>query len=541
MKKVYCLYRVSTLGQVEKDDIPMQKQACHEFIAEHKDWEFYKEQSEKGVSGFKVSAAKRDAVQEIQHEAMEGKFDILLIFMFDRLGRRDDETPFVVEWFVRQGVEVWSVKEGQQKFDSHVDKLTNYIRYWQASGESIKTSIRTKTRLGQIVQEGRFRGGTVPYGYRIERQGRINKKNHEVYELLVDDYEGSIVKMIFDMYANKGFGTQTLSTRLYERGVVNRSGKNFHPGTILNMLKNPVYTGVLRSGESRSEPFTHLRLVDDLIWQRTQALIMERSKQYEEKRQKPKMVKGDNLLSGNIFCGHCGARLTLTSAGKAYCRADGTVMPHKYLRYVCYNRTRHKGICNGQTGYNAKTIDDCVESILLEVFSRLQSIPNDAVIDKQFADQMKEYETKINRAKKLLASRTSELADLKGEVVKVIRGTSKWTMELLNELIENTESEMRTIKSDLEAFAENYEHSEKLFQKIKSQYSSYLDWADIFIDSDMATQKMIASQMIDRVTVSAGNHIEIDFNISLKQFFCSDESDDFECHSGGGKIIGIAT
>ena len=120
MKKVYCLYRVSTLGQVEKDDIPMQKQSCQEFIAQHPEWQLYKEQSEKGISGFKVSAAKRDAIQEIQHEAMEGKFDILLVFMFDRLGRRDDETPFVVEWFVRQGVEVWSVKEGQQKFDNHI-------------------------------------------------------------------------------------------------------------------------------------------------------------------------------------------------------------------------------------------------------------------------------------------------------------------------------------------------------------------------------------------------------------------------------------
>ncbi len=29
----YCLYRVSTVGQVDKvkDDIPMQKQVCHEF------------------------------------------------------------------------------------------------------------------------------------------------------------------------------------------------------------------------------------------------------------------------------------------------------------------------------------------------------------------------------------------------------------------------------------------------------------------------------------------------------------------------------
>ena len=66
----------------------------------------------KGISGYKVSAKDRDAIQEIQHDAALGKFDILLVFMFDRLGRRDDETPFIVEWFVKNGVEVWSAMEG---------------------------------------------------------------------------------------------------------------------------------------------------------------------------------------------------------------------------------------------------------------------------------------------------------------------------------------------------------------------------------------------------------------------------------------------
>ena len=53
-KRVYCLYRVSTLGQVDKDDIPMQKQCCREF-AERQGWTIVKEFSEKGVSGFKTS------------------------------------------------------------------------------------------------------------------------------------------------------------------------------------------------------------------------------------------------------------------------------------------------------------------------------------------------------------------------------------------------------------------------------------------------------------------------------------------------------
>ncbi len=149
LRRVYCLYRVSTLGQVEKDDIPMQKQYCREFVGQHPGWEIIKEFSEKGVSGFKVSAKDRDAIQEIQRDALQNKFDILLVFMFDRLGRREDETPFVVEWFVKNGIEVWSAKEGQQRFDTHVDKLLNYIRYGVEKLDKLVDQI-IRIQLGRI-------------------------------------------------------------------------------------------------------------------------------------------------------------------------------------------------------------------------------------------------------------------------------------------------------------------------------------------------------------------------------------------------------
>ena len=68
------LYRVSTKGQVEKDDIPMQKEACRNF-AESQGWEIIKEFSEKGVSGFKKSAKERDELQKIQQAAIRVRKD----------------------------------------------------------------------------------------------------------------------------------------------------------------------------------------------------------------------------------------------------------------------------------------------------------------------------------------------------------------------------------------------------------------------------------------------------------------------------------
>ena len=165
-KSVYIPYTAfRPLDRSKRMTYPCKNEACHEF-AERQGWEIVKEFSEKGVSGFKKSAKDRDQLQLLQQAAAAGEFDVLLVFMFDRLGRRDDETPFIVEWFTKQGVEVWSVNEGQQRFDSHVDKLMNYIRYWQASGESIKTSIRTRTRIEQLTEEGHYTGGTVAFGYK---------------------------------------------------------------------------------------------------------------------------------------------------------------------------------------------------------------------------------------------------------------------------------------------------------------------------------------------------------------------------------------
>ena len=61
------------------------------------------------MSGFKVSAENRDAIQDLKEAALHKKFDVLLVFMFDRLGRIENETPFVLQWFAEHGIKVWSV------------------------------------------------------------------------------------------------------------------------------------------------------------------------------------------------------------------------------------------------------------------------------------------------------------------------------------------------------------------------------------------------------------------------------------------------
>ena len=74
-KRVGCLYRVSTLKQVEEDDIPMQRVSCSNYISQHKDWKLEKEYIELGVSGYKLSESKRDVLQDIKKDVLKKEID----------------------------------------------------------------------------------------------------------------------------------------------------------------------------------------------------------------------------------------------------------------------------------------------------------------------------------------------------------------------------------------------------------------------------------------------------------------------------------
>jgi len=518
-KTSYNLYRVSTKKQLYRgidnvEDIPMQRQSCREF-AERMGWIVGREFEEKGISASKVSADKRDAIQHLKDAAIKGEFQVLLVFMFDRIGRIDDETPFVVEWFVKHGIEVWSVTEGEQKIEQHVDKLMNYIRFWQAAGESEKTSIRTKTRLGQIVQEGCFRGGTTPFGYRLEKQGRMNKSNHEVNEIVIDDNEAEVVRRIFDLYVTKGYGSQRIGTYLSEQGITNRKGNNFTNTTIHHMLVNVSYTGVLKSGETVSDIFPHLQIIDPYTFETAQNIITQRSVAYNEQRV-PLNTRGSSLLSGNIFCGHCGGRLIVTTNGKKRVRKDGQVTVTPRTRYVCYNKTRHSHLCDGQTGYTVKKLDTIVETIVRGIFRQLRDVPKDAVISERFADKIAEYRKQLGAAKAALQEHTAEVQEYESEVIRVIRGESKLNPELLNKMYESAKEKAAVSEQSVIELESRIHDGNQMRDSLSKQYDNMLTWADIYDGCDMETRKMILSRLFKAVKVRRDYGIEIDFTVDFE-------------------------
>lgn len=517
--RALCLYRVSSDKQLYHDanneaDIPMQRVRCREFC-EQRGWTVVCELQEEGVSGHKVRAENRDKIQLIKEYALQKKFDILLVFMFDRLGRIADETPFVVEWFIRNGIRVWSTQEGEQRIDSNVDKLINYIRFWQADGESVKTSIRTANSLKILTEQGYFTGGLCPYGYKFVKSGRLNKKKQPVNDLAINEEEAQIVRQVFEWAELWGYGGQRIANLLNAKGIKNRSGINWHPSSIQGILKNDLYTGILQNGDAWAER-KDLIIISAESFNKVKGMLAARSRKNEAVRSTPLNTRGNSLLSGMVFCGHCGARLCVTTSGKGRKKRDGTDTVR--TRYTCQTKSRTHGDCDGQTGYTVERLDKIIEEVILSLFRRVEKMDKSEILCRNFENSKNTQKVLLQKVKRDYEKAEEDLKKLKAEVVKAITGESSFSPELLNNIIGEKEQECSRLKEAYRKADQDLKNAANQLTKMGEQYDELLEWSSAYKNAPMAAKKMIVSHLIERVDVFRGYKLKIKLNISIEQF-----------------------
>lgn len=511
MKKVYCLYRVSDPRQVQDNDIPMQRIACHTY-AECHGWEIVREFTERGVSGYKLHMEERDAIVQIKEAALLEKFDILLVFMFDRIGRRDDETPFVVEWLVRHGVAVWSVCEGEQRFDNHVDKLTNYIRSWQAAGESERISERTRTRIRQITEEGYYTGGVCPYGYQLVHMGRTNRKGQPVYDLAIHPEEAKVVKFVFETVAYGGGTACQLAKALNERKRYPKSGKPWSPSSLYGLLRNPLYTGVLRRGRARGyQP--GLQTVSQSLFDAVQAVR-------SQPKTVPRYSEKGALLTGLLYCGTCGSRMVSNHITRRYQRKDGSVYVRRIQRYYCTQRKDgFPCVCTGQHIYVAKAAERAFLLKAREKISALLAQSPAELAEKRYKKDAGEIDTRLAAAEARMQTATEKIRLLQTEIMACLQGQSAFSAAQIQSLLAQNERErdeaadtIRQINEEKAALSHIKWENEVLIGK----YSSL--WAE-FESAEQSRQRAILRYFIQKIEISRGYSLEISYHPRFMELF----------------------
>ena len=521
-------YRVSTKGQVDHDDIPMQKIDCRKF-AQKQGWRVVKEVAEKGVSGSKVSASKRDAIQQLKEEAANGEFDILLVYMFDRLGRIESETPFVLEWFVQHGIQMWSTHEGQQKIETHGDKLMNYIRFWQAAGESEKTSIRTRDRIRQIVSSGHYTGGFVCYGYQLVDQGRRNKRDKPVMDLVINEEEATWVRELFYKVIQEGASGYALAEMLNNRGLRTRAGAKFQSSNIIRIIRHEGYTGYIITKNARSEYIPELQIIDQDTFEKANDIISRRSAKTAQDRRIAHTSQNPTLLAGIVYCAHCGAKMSGFMHTDRYKLADGSIREKVQPKYNCFQRgQRNKGgrDCDGQALYLAQRVDAIVLKIVEEVFEKIRDTPYSQVAENRIRQESNLQKTKRAAVEKKIKAAQHALERFEGEILKCLDGTSNFTEDMIAKQIRRYQQELDDAKAEYAELRNARLNEAAEIRKLRTYYDDFRGWAEEFDAAPLEMKRMILSHLIDRVEVGRKYQVTIKLNMEYQQFLdCSLDTD----------------
>lgn len=528
-KRVWCLYRVSTEKQVKEDDIPVQRNACRTFVETKANWEITNELYEKGVSGWKNKTEDRDKLLEIKKGAVSGEFDILLVFMFDRLGRREDETPLVANFLHEHKIEVYSVNEGKMNFDEHIDKLLNYIRFWQSSGESLKTSIRVSEAIRQINEDGGYVGGNHPIGYKLIDSDEYDKKRMKYKKkLIIDEHEANIVRLIYNLVIEYDYGYTRIDKYLHEHGYKQSNGNRIRTWTIRHILNNPIYIGYKRYAiedrnkkEWKLQPFNEeLKIIDDTVFYKARKIIELRKNKYERDKEKIKKVNNgylatssDFLFGGILKCGYCGSKMYAKHKYYKYDKVNGETSKYRYGIYTCYEHNG-RGFKHEVKTVRSNKIEPKIEKYILDVIRNIDTERFAKNIEEVKENSLNNKRDELMNAKKNIVNKNKQLEKLNNEIALSLLGESEFTPSMLKTAITNIEKDIKEFENVALKINKEIETIESEIESATEIISSFDKWEERYKSASIEAKKTMIARIVKDI-IYKKNEITINFALNL--------------------------
>ena len=319
----YC--RISVDEELDRDNVSIenQKAIITDFVKHRfpdSTLTFYEDRDRSGYT-----FEQREGYQAMRHGLMDHRYDVLIVKDFSRFSRRNSRGLVELEDLRVACGRIISIGDGID-FPNDDDWLKIQFQFLINEMPVTDTSKKVRNVIKRRQADGQWICA-APYGYRINK--------YKEFEIVPT--EADIVRLIFNLYNNEGWGYKRISNYLTEQGsptprmseqmrieaegeACKRIAKaTWAIVTVQGILDNDCYIGTLRQGKYTRVKINgkevkrndgehvvienhHQAIIDYRTFATTRALREKRTRSHYRG-----IKKYDNFYSGYLVCGDCGA------------------------------------------------------------------------------------------------------------------------------------------------------------------------------------------------------------------------------------------
>ena len=488
----YC--RVSTENEHQLESLQNQKDFFDDF-AKRYNHELIRIYADEGISGKQMD--NRVQFMRMLDDSQHNLFDMVVVKDISRFARNTVDFLTAVRELKERGIEVQFLSNNQTILGNSEFILTIFSA--MAQEESANLSKRVK--FGKKVNASKGRVPNIIYGY----------DKIDTFNLIINTDEANVVRRIFNMYCDDGYGSRKISNTLNETNTSSKKGTRWTPKTIRRIITNPIYIGTLinnkietvdfltgkRQAVSEGESFTHerpeLRIISDEQFENAQKQMAERQKIYENKNPGGR-YSNRHIFSTLIKCANC---------GYSFSRKTQT-----------YKNTYYRWRCSGN---NLFTKDFCPNNFVideLELLEHIKEYLSGIIADRHnfISNVIKEYNAKYKSAndgidQKSLLKQAEKLNRIKGKY-KSMYANDIISIDELKEKCAELDGQISEIEksiSDSEYFTLKGDKLEEKLQQAINDIENLLS-LDEYTNADMR-------KIIDKIIVHQNGEIYIHLKV----------------------------
>lgn len=479
----YC--RVSTEKEDQLNSLEAQKQFFTEYTKRTGDV-LVRLYADEGISGTKTK--NRKEFMRMMADADKGLFDMVVVKDISRFARNTVDLLQNVRKLKSLGIETQFLTANMTSMGNSEFVLTIFGAL--AQEESANTSKRVKFGKKMNAEKGRV--PNIVYGY--------DKTIGDYFNLEINKEEAAVIKQIFKMYTEEGYGALKIANHLNEQGVRTKRGCTWSQNAICRILDNELYTGKVINGKQEVTDFLtgkrtekdetewmvverpDLRIIEPEIYEKAKEVRAAKSKSFHLTSERE---SNKYLFSTLIKCKECGWSF----------RRIVRKYKNTYIRWVC---SGHNG--RGADSYpNAQKVDeDELIQVLNDYFAEILKNKKNVIcyVTNEFQRVYKAKDENVNYEKEL----NVQLARLQKTRQKYM---DMYTDDLisreeLKDKIGGMRKEIERLENELKMVSYNLTKGQQLENILNSTFRRIEDITDVREMNNLQLKRIIQKIEVDK-------------------------------------------